>query len=132
MSRTSPRVTAYLCADRAADAIAFYRRAFGAEERSRIEDAAGHIGHLELAIGETTLFLSDESPAGRVVAPAKLSGTAVSFVLSVDDADAWFQRAVDAGARVERPVADAPQGRGGWVIDPFGHRWNIMTPTAGG
>jgi PhnB protein len=121
------QVTAYLCADGAAEAIDFYKRAFGAEERSRMTGADGRIGHAEIAIGESVLFLSDEWAEMRVLSPARLGGNSVSFVVDVPDADAAFQRAVDAGATVERPLRDEPFGRAGWVVDPYGHRWSIMT-----
>ena len=120
-------VTAYLCASPAADAIDFYRTAFGAEERYRLDNADGRIGHAEIAIGETVLLLSDEWAEHHVLSPKTLQGNSASFVLEVDDADAAFARAIEAGAAVERPVTDAPYGRGGWLMDPFGHRWSIMT-----
>ena len=123
----SRHVAAYLCADGAADAIEFYKKAFGAEELYRLPNPDGRLGHAEIKIGDTVLMLSDEWAEMKVLSPKKLSGTAESFVLDVDDADASFKRAVDAGAIVERPLTDAPYGRGGWVIDPFGHRWSIMT-----
>jgi PhnB protein len=121
-------VTAYLCADGAAEAIEFYKRAFGAEERYRMTDDGGRIGHAEIIIGETALYLSDEWSEHRVLSPRTLNGNSVSFVLAVGDCDNAFQRALDAGAKVERPMTDAPYGRGGWLVDPFGHRWNVMTP----
>lgn len=120
-------VTAYLCADGAAAAIDFYRRAFGAEERYRLPGPDGRLGHAEITIGATTLMLSDEWPEMGVHSPKSLGGYSVSFVLDVPDADAAFERAVAAGATVERPLKDEPYGRSGWVIDPFGHRWSIMT-----
>lgn len=61
-----------------------------------------------------------------LLAPNTLKGSSVSFVIDADDVDADFQRAIDAGATVERPITEAPWGRGGWLIDPFGHRWNIQ------
>lgn len=120
------RVTAYLCASDASGAIAFYTNAFGAVEDYRMEDG-GRIGHAELAIGDTTLYISDEWPEMGVKSPLTLGGNSVSFVIDVPDVDAAFQRAVDAGATVERPIEDAPYARGGWVRDPFGHRWSIQT-----
>ncbi len=121
------RVTAYLCAKGAADAIEFYKTALGAEERYRINDAAtGRIGHAELIVYGTVMYLSDEWPEMGVLAPNTLKGSSVSFVIDTDDVDADFQRAIDAGATVERPITEAPYGRGGWLIDPFGHRWNIQ------
>jgi len=125
------RVTAYLCADGAADAIEFYKRAFGAEERYRMAGPDGKLGHAEITIGETVIMLSDEWPEGGVLSPPKLHGHSVSFVLDVADADAAFRRAVDAGATVARPLKDEPYGRGGWVVDPFGHHWSIMKPNPG-
>ena len=122
------KVTAYLCANGASDAIEFYKRAFGAEENFRMAEPDGRIGHAEITIGDTTLYLSDEWPEMGVRDPNSLSGHSVSFVPDVADADAAFQVALDAGAKVERPLKDEPYGRAGWVIDPFGHRWSIMTP----
>ncbi len=119
-------VTAYLCMQGAAEAIAFCSRAFGATERYRLEMPDGRIGHAEIVIGDTALMLSDEWPEMGVLSPLTLRGNSTSFVLEVEAADAAFQRALDAGATVERPLKDEPYGRGGWVVDPFGHRWSIM------
>ena len=121
-------VSAYLCAKGAAEALEFYKAAFGATERYRWVDKSGKIGHAEFMVGDTLLMISDEWEQYRVLSPKTLGGHAVSFVLEVPDADAAFRRALDAGAKVERPVTDAPYGRGGWVVDPFGHRWHVMTP----
>ena len=120
-------VTAYLCAKGASDAIDFYERAFGAKERYRLPNPDGTLGHAEIEIGDTVLYLSDEAPALGVFSPSTLKGNSTSFVIDVPDCDAAFQRAVDAGATVERPMTDQPYGRSGWVVDPFGHRWSIMT-----
>jgi len=123
-------VTAYLCCDGAAEAIAFYTRAFGAKERYRIPMDGGRIGHAELEIGGSVIYLSDEWAEGGVFSPKTLKGYTASFVLDVDDIEAAWQKAIDAGATVERPLKDEPYGRGGWVFDPFGHRWNIQQPAA--
>ena len=120
------RVTPYLCAEGASAAIAFYRNAFGAVEVYRME-SDGRIGHAEIAIGDSTIYISDEWREMGVLSPLALKGNSVSFVLDVPDVDAAFQRAIDAGATVERPIEDAPYGRGGWLRDPFGHRWSIQT-----
>jgi PhnB protein len=125
---TTTNVTAYLCAGGAADAIDFYKRAFGAVEKYRMTGDDGRIGHAELTIGETDLYLSDEWPQMGVLSPKTLKGNGVSFVLAVPDVEASWQRAIDAGATVERELADQPHGRGGWLVDPFGHRWSIMSP----
>ncbi len=121
-------VSAYLCAKGAAEAIAFYQAAFGAEERYRWVDPSGKIGHAEFKIGDTLLMISDEWETYRVLSPKTLGGHSVSFVIEVPDVDAAFGRALDAGAKVERPLTAAPPGRGGWVVDPFGHRWHLLTP----
>jgi PhnB protein len=120
-------VTAYLCAKGAAEAIEFYKNAFGAEEKYRMTGDDGAIGHAEITIGETTLMISDEWPEGKVFSPQTLGGSATAFVLDVPDCDAVFERALKAGAKLTRPIRDEPYGRGGWLDDPFGHRWNVMT-----
>lgn len=122
----SQTVTAYLCVDGAAEAIAFYTKAFGAKERYRFPNEDGTIGHAELEIGTSVVALADEAPELNVVSPKRQEGHSASFVIDVDDVDAAWQRAVDAGALVERPLKDEPYGRSGWVVDPFGHRWSIM------
>jgi PhnB protein len=124
----TPTVTAYLTAKGAADAIEFYKEAFGAVERYRLPNADGSLGHAEITIGDTLIMLSDEAPQLGVLSPQTLKGSSVAFVLSVPDVDAVFARAVERGARVDRPIKDEPYGRGGWLYDPFGHRWSIMTP----
>ena len=119
-------VTTYLCATPAPDAIDFYRKAFGATERYRWVDDNGRIGHAELEIGDTLLMLSDEAPDYGAISPKTLGGAAAALVLDVADVDQAWQRALDAGATVDRPISEAPYGRGGWVRDPFGFRWNIQ------
>jgi PhnB protein len=121
-------VTPYLTANGASEAIDFYTRAFGAEEIYRWNDTDGRIGHAEIRIGSTVVYLSDEWPEMKVLSPKTLNGSSVSFVIEVSDVEAAFQHALDAGATVERPITEAPYGRGGWLHDPFGHRWNLMTP----
>jgi PhnB protein len=126
----SPGLTPYLCCADAAAAIDFYTSVFGAVERQRWTADDGRIGHAELELAGHQLFLADEHPEIGVRGPLTLGGTAVSFVLPVPDADATVADAVAAGATVERPVTSQDDGaRSGWIIDPFGHRWNIHTPT---
>jgi PhnB protein len=128
-TRTGVRqVTAYLCVKGAAEAITFYTRAFGATERYRITMPDGRIGHAEITLGESVLMLSDEAPELGVFSPQSLGGYSTSFVIEVEDADAAFQRALDAGATLERLLKDEPYGRGGWLFDPFGHRWYVLRP----
>ncbi|MGE3076701.1 MAG: VOC family protein [Dehalococcoidia bacterium] len=123
-------MTAYLTCAGASDAIVFYGAAFGAEEVGRWPEPDGRLGHSEIRIGETTLYISDEFREYGAIAPASLGGSTVGFVLSVPDVDTTFAQAVAAGATVDRPLKDSPVGRGGWLRDPFGHRWNVMTPAA--
>ena len=119
-------VFAYLRVRDAASAIDFYARAFGAEERFRLSEPNGRIGHAELALGGTTLMLSEEYPESGILGPASLGGTSFTIHLHVDDADALIRRAVDAGATLVRPAANHFYGeRSGTVRDPFGHEWNI-------
>ena len=130
-SRPEPlhAVTPYLCVDGAAMAIEWYREHFGARvvmDPLVMDD--GRIGHVEIAIGDSVLLLADEFPEIGVRAPTSLGGTPVSLVVSVVDADATFTAAVADGAISERPVAEQPYGgQAGWLIDPFGHRWNVST-----
>jgi len=124
-------VTPYLCVDGAADALDFYRRAFGAEELYRLAMANGNIAHAEMCIGDTTLMLSDEWPEGGVLGPEKRGGASTSFSITVggvDALDTMWASALDAGATVEREREDQFYGhRTGTVVDPFGHRWTIST-----
>ena len=117
-------VYAYLRVRDAAGALDFYKRAFGAEELFRLTEPSGRIGHAEIKLGGTTLMLSDEYPEMGIVGPQALGGTSFSIHLHVDNADAWIERAVAAGATVVRPAKDAFYGeRSGNVRDPFGHEW---------
>ena len=121
-------VTTYICVTPAPDAIDFYKRAFGATERYRWLDDNGRIGHAEIEIGDTLLMLSDEAPDYDALSPKTIGGAACSLVIEVDDVDRSWKRVLDAGATVVRPIGEAPYGRGGWVQDPFGYRWNIQQP----
>ena len=121
-------MTLYITCDGAAKAIDFYERAFGAKERYRIPMEGGRVGHAEIEIGNSILMISDEAPEYGAIAPTTLKGSSCSLVLECDDPDATFKRAILLGAKEERPVTDEPYGRGGWLLDPFGHRWNLMRP----
>lgn len=121
-------LTPYLGVRGAAQAIEFYKRAFGATERFRMPGLDGKtVGHAEIIIGNSILMLSDESPQFNK-SPQTLNGTPVSMVLYVEDVDTAFKRAVDAGATVLMPVENKFYGeRSGFLEDPFGHRWTLMT-----
>ncbi len=117
----------YLSIARAAEAIAFYKRAFAAVETLCIGHE-GMIGHAELEIGRAKIMLSDEFPDHDALSPQTIGGTPVMIHLYVDDVDAFTARAVAEGLKVLRPVADQFYGdRGGKFEDPFGHRWFIAT-----
>jgi PhnB protein len=121
-------VTAYLRIKGAAQALDFYRSAFGAVERYRMPMPDGKIGHAEITIGDSIVMLADEFPDMKVKGPQSLGGTSVGLLLYVKDVDAAFQRALDAGAKVLRPVQDQFYGdRSGSVVDPFGHEWTLST-----
>lgn len=122
------QATPYLSVRGAADALAFYVRAFGAVETMRLAEPGGRIGHAEITIGEARIMLSDEYPEQGVKSPATLGGTPVAIHLYVPDVDAFVARAVDAGAKLVRPVADQFYGdRSGSILDPFGHHWFVAT-----
>jgi PhnB protein len=117
-----------LAIDGAAEAIDFYERVFGAKERSRMPSPDGKIAHAELEIGDSVVMLSDPFPQSSVKAPAQLGGTTVSIFVYVEDVDAVFQQAVDAGATVTMPIEDMFWGdRFGSLIDPYGHSWSLAT-----
>ena len=121
-------ITPHLVIKGAAEAIEFYKRAFGAEELSRMPfpapDGTMRLGHAELKIGDSRLFLADEFPDFGSLGPT--GGSPVTIHLYVNDANTAFARAVEAGAKVAMPLADMFWGdRYGKLIDPFGHHWSI-------
>jgi len=121
-------VTPYLTLDDAAAAIDYYKQAFGARERVRMDTPDGRVGHAELEIGDSLVMLSDEFPQGSTRSPKELGGTTAGAFLYVEDVDAVVKRAVDAGATVTMEVADQFWGdRFGSITDPFGHSWSIAT-----
>jgi len=120
--------TPYLCVKGAADALAFYARAFGAVETMRLAEPSGRIGHAEIKIGGAPIMLSDEYPEESVLSPATLGGTPVSIHLYVPDVDAFVARAEAAGGKVLRGPADQFYGdRSATLRDPFGHHWFFAT-----
>jgi PhnB protein len=121
-------LTTYLAVENAAEAIEFYKRAFGARESLRMLGPDGSIGHAELEIGDSKLMLSDPFPQSTVRPPGEIGGTTASVFMYVEDVDALVKQAVDAGATVTMEVADQFWGdRFGTVSDPFGHVWSIAT-----
>ena len=123
-------VTPYLIIKGAADAIEFYKKAFGATELFRMPQPDGKIGHAEIKIGDSPIMLADEFPEMKYFSPKTLGGSAVSILIYVDDVDSVFTQAIAAGGEEQRPVEDKFYGdRGGSLVDPFGHIWHIATHT---
>lgn len=121
-------VTPYLILSGARDAIAFCQKALGAEEVMRMADPGGKVHHAEIRIGNSRIMLADEHPEIQALSPKTIGGSPVSIHLYVEDVDAAVDRAVEAGAKLIRPVADQFYGdRTGGIEDPFGYRWFIAT-----
>jgi PhnB protein len=121
-------VTPHLVCAGAAEAIAFYKKAFGAVETMRLPGKDGKLMHAAIQIGKGTIMLVDEMPEWGALSPKSLNGTPVTIHLFVDDVDAFFDRAVKAGATAKMPVADMFWGdRYGVLVDPFGHNWSVAT-----
>jgi PhnB protein len=121
-------ISPYLAVDDAAEAIAYYKKAFGAQETVRMDAPDGKIGHAELKIGDSHVMLSDPFPQASTTPPKELGGTSASIFMYVEDVDAVVQKAVDAGATVTMEVEDQFWGdRFGSITDPFGHIWSIAT-----
>src|SRR5437588_596273 len=94
-----PRVTAYLAIDGAGDAIEFYKKIFGAQERFRMPGPDGRIGHAEIQLGDSVIMMADAFPEMGVVDPKKLGGTPVTLTVYVEDVDKTFKDAIKAGAK---------------------------------
>jgi uncharacterized glyoxalase superfamily protein PhnB len=122
-------VTPTLIVDGAAAAIEFYVRAFGAEELGRAATPDGQkIMHAMIQIGDSRLMLGDEFPEMGCRGPRTIGGTPVSLHLYVEDADAFYEQAVAAGAQATMPICDAFWGdRYARLLDPFGHDWAIAS-----
>lgn len=120
----------YLCVTGAADALAWYADALGAVETVRFTGDDGRVGHAEMTIGASRFMLSDEHPEIGVVSPTTLGGTPFALHLNVPDVDAVYERVVAAGATADRPPQDEAYGARSFnMLDPFGHRWMVQTPT---
>ncbi|MGB0113069.1 MAG: VOC family protein [Ilumatobacteraceae bacterium] len=121
-------ITPYLCVDDATAALDWYRDHFGAAVGTVIP-WEGRIGHAELDISGAVFYLSDQAPDLGVVAPERDgSRTSVSVVLQVAVVDEFVARAERGGAVIQRPIEEAHGSRSAWLVDPFGHRWNVGTP----
>ena len=123
-----PRVTPYLAVDGGAAAIDFYTSVLGATERMRMPGPDGKIGHAELEFGDSVVMLADEFEDMGHLGPKARGGTSVSIMLYVEDVDAMFAKALDAGAKELQPIEDKFYGdRSGMIEDPFGHHWTLST-----
>jgi Uncharacterized protein conserved in bacteria len=121
-------VTPHLVCAGAAQAIEFYKQAFGATEKGRMPGPDGRLMHAAVKIGDSTVMLVDEMPEWGALGPKSLKGSPVTIHLYVEDVDSFVARAVKAGAKVTMPVADQFWGdRYGILKDPFGHRWSIAS-----
>lgn len=121
-------VTPYLIFNDAGAAIEFYQQAFDATEVLRLAAPDGRIGHAEIMIGDSHVMLADEHPEMNARSVQSIGGSPVSFMLYVADVDAQVEQAVNAGAKLTRPVADQFYGdRTGGVADPFGYNWYLAT-----
>jgi PhnB protein len=121
-------ITPHLVCAGAADAIEFYKKAFGAMEVMRMAGPDGKLMHASIQINGASVMLVDEMREWGALSPKALNGSPVTIHLYVDDVDAFVDRAVKAGATVKMPVADMFWGdRYGIIADPFGHSWSVAT-----
>jgi PhnB protein len=121
-------VVPYLAVRGAAEAIDFYKRAFGATEVSQLSMPDGKIGHAEIQLGDSRIMLSDEFPEYGARGPESLGGTPVSIHLYVEDVDSLLAQAAAAGATIISPATDYEYGeRQANLRDPFGHSWTLAT-----
>ncbi|HYH86522.1 MAG TPA: VOC family protein [Pyrinomonadaceae bacterium] len=121
-------VTPYIIVNDGARAIEFYKQAFGATELFRMDAPGGKIGHAEIRIGDSNIMLADEHPEMNARSPQTIGGSPVSLMLYVADVDATVGKAIEAGAKLTRPVANQFYGdRTGGIEDPFGHAWYVAT-----
>jgi PhnB protein len=120
--------TPYLIVKGAADAIEFYKKAFGATEVLRMAGPDGSVMHGEIKIGDSIIMLGEENQQWGALGPQSLGGSPVGLCVYYPDVDARFATAVAAGAKVERPLKDQFYGdRSGTVVDPYGHKWTLAT-----
>jgi PhnB protein len=121
-------LTPYVVCSGAAEAIEFYKKAFGATELLRMPGPGGRIMHAEIKVGNSVLMLSDENPERGYMSPKTIGGTGSSIMLYTDDVDATYKLAIDNGAKSGQPPTDMPWGdRMANLYDPFGHSWAIAT-----
>jgi PhnB protein len=121
-------VNPYITVRGAAKAIEFYKAAFGATEIMRFEGPGGVVAHAEIEVGGSRIMLADEMPEWGNRGPESLGGASGGLCVYLPEVDKAFSRAVAAGAKEFKPVANQFYGdRSGTVIDPFGHVWTLAT-----
>lgn len=121
-------VTPYLVLRGAAEAIEFYKKAFGATEVFRMPAPNGALAHAEIRIGDSQIMMCEENPEMGAQSPQALGGSPTNLFLYVEDVDRAYQRAVDAGATAAMPPQDMFWGdRYGKLVDPYGHEWSMAT-----
>jgi len=129
ISNVTPTLTPHLICDGAADAIEFYKQAFGAEEMMRLPGPDGRLMHAAITINGAMVMLMDEMKECDALSPKTLGGTPVTLHIHATNADAAIAKAEAAGATVVMPAQDMFWGdRYGVVKDPFGHSWSIAHP----
>ena len=120
-------LTPYLIVDGAAEAIEYYKKAFGAVELFRMAHG-DKIGHAEMKIGDSPFMLADEAPEMGYRSPKAHGGTPVSLMIYVEDVDTIYKQAIDGGAKELKALQDQFYGdRSGTLADPFGHVWTVAT-----
>ena len=121
-------VQPYLIFQNAADAIAFYVKAFGAKEKFRMPDKQGRITHAEIEIGDSCIMMADEAPQMDAFSAEHYGGSPASLLIYTENCDAMYKQAVATVAKSLREPADQPYGdRNGSVKDPFSNDWYIAT-----
>jgi PhnB protein len=121
-------VTPYLIVKGAAEAIEFYKSAFGARELMRMEGEGRRIGHAEIIVGTSPVMLADEHPERGIYGPRHFGGSPVHLLIYVEDVDAVIKHAVERGSTMEQPIQDQFYGdRSGSIRDPWGHKWTVAT-----
>ena len=121
-------VSPYLIVAGADRALDFYKKAFGATELFRHAAPDGKVGHAEIKIGDTIVMIADEHPDHDAHAPWKFGGSPVSLHVYVEDVDTVWKKALAAGGKEKRPLANQFYGdRLGSLEDPFGHTWHVSS-----
>ena len=126
----STSIVPWLSVRNSAQTVEFYKAAFGAIEVYRLEDPGGSVV-ARLSVDGAEFWVADESPEHFNFSPESIGGSSVRIILTVADPDAMFERALKAGATQVYPVSEGHGWRGGRVVDPFGHHWEIGRPISG-